>query len=41
MASDRLTRRQVLSHIEVMPQRRMGLFFPQFWSVTAFGVALE
>jgi hypothetical protein len=30
MAPDRFGRRQVLSHIEVMPRRRKGLFFPQF-----------
>jgi hypothetical protein len=43
VASDRLVRRQVLSHLQVMPQRRQGLVrpIPQFRIVAALGVAFE
>ena len=43
VASDRFARRQVVGHIEVMPQRRERLVRPilQFRIVATFGIALE
>ena len=43
VASDRLARRQILSHLQVMPQGWQGLVRPilQFRIVAAFGVAFK